>query len=346
MKLRLAIPITVFFTLTYFIACRHIENNTYAKTVWSQNQEQDLWEKATTYLFPQSKEQLLEETGATKAQIELGKTLFYEKKLSLNENQSCNTCHNLDNYGVDNEQFSKGSRNNTIGVRNTPTVFDAAFHYAQFWDGRAKTVEEQAAFPILNPNEMAMPSEESVVARLKAMPEYIEKFNKAYPDEMEALSFANITHAIGAFERTLVTNSRFDDYTAGNLDALTPKEKKGLRLFLDLNCAPCHSGSTVGGLMPQRFGQVGNYDDYTGHPNPDRGIAEISNAPADENTFKVPSLRNVVHTAPYFHDGSVETLEEAISIMAKAQLNTELSNEDILSIKAFLNSLSLDDSAL
>lgn len=347
MVYRKVIPIILiflFFTLQFF-ACRQMEVQEFTQFEWSPKAEQALWEKSTTYLFPQSKEELLEEVGATSTQIELGRDLFYEKALSLNYNQSCNTCHDLDNYGVDNERVSEGS-NAGLGFRNSPTVFDAAFQYAQFWDGRAKTVEEQAAFPILNPNEMAMPGKEMTVDRLKSIEKYHQKFQEAFPDEIEPITFSNITRAIGAFERTLVTYSRFDDYTAGDLDALSSMEKKGLSLFLDLNCAPCHSGASVGGLMPQRFGQVGVYADYTGQVNSDHGIAGITDLPEDQDMFKVPSLRNVMHTAPYFHDGTVQTIEEAIRIMAKAQLNTTLSIDEVEAIKAFLSCLSPDNSSI
>ena len=332
--------IVFMFFMIQFFSCNQKEVMETAEINLSDKEEKALWELTTTYLFAQNKEQLLEEVGATQQQIDLGRALFFEKKLSLLGNQSCNTCHNLDTYGVDNERVSKGSKGD-LGSRNSPTVYDAAFQFAQFWDGRAKTVEEQAAFPILNPKEMAMPDKATVVSRLQAIPEYLDKFGQAFPHSKNPLNFENITKAIGAFERTLVTTSRFDEYAAGDNDALSYEEKKGLKLFLGLNCAPCHSGSTVGGLMPQRFGQVGAYSDYTGHSNFDNGMAGISGDAADRNVFKVPSLRNVVHTAPYFHDGSVETLEEAIKIMAKAQLNTDLSKDEIAAIKSFLGSLSI-----
>ncbi len=332
--------IVFMFFMIQFFSCNQKEVMETAEINLSDKEEKALWELTTTYLFAQNKEQLLEEVGATQQQIDLGRALFFEKKLSLLGNQSCNTCHNLDTYGVDNERVSKGSKGD-LGSRNSPTVYDAAFQFAQFWDGRAKTVEEQAAFPILNPKEMAMPDKATVVSRLQAIPEYLDKFEQAFPHSKNPLNFENITKAIGAFERTLVTTSRFDEYAAGDNDALSYEEKKGLKLFLGLNCAPCHSGSTVGGLMPQRFGQVGAYSDYTGHSNFDNGMAGISGDAADRNVFKVPSLRNVVHTAPYFHDGSVETLEEAIKIMAKAQLNTDLSKDEIAAIKSFLGSLSI-----
>lgn len=341
----ISVAIVFVFIGNQFFACRQTMVGALTLEGTSSKEEQALWELSTTYLFPQDKEQLLKEVGATSLQIALGKELFFEERLSLNNNQSCNTCHNLDNYGVDNERVSKGS-NGALGSRNSPSVFDAAFHFAQFWDGRAKSIEEQAAFPILNPKEMALPNKEMAVRRLRKIPAYVQKFKRAFPNAKDALTFENITRAIGAFERTLVTTSRFDEYTAGDMNALSTEEKRGLKLFLGLNCAPCHSGSTVGGLMPQRFGQVGQYSDYTGHLNSDKGIANLSGQPADENVFKVPSLRNVVHTAPYFHDGSVETLDEAIRIMAKAQLNTALSEEEVSAIKAFLTSLSSSTSTL
>ncbi len=270
--------------------------------------------------------------------VKLGKMLYYDPRLSKSGFISCNSCHNIATYGVDNLPTSIGHKW-SIGPRNAPTVLNAALHVAQFWDGRAKDVEEQAQGPILNPKEMAIPHKDFAVKRIASIPEYVELFKKAFPGEKNPVNYVNIAKAIAAFERTLMTPSRFDKFLKGDLNALTKKEKKGLRMFIGVGCATCHNGVTVGGQAFQKFGIYEPFWKYTGSKNPDKGRYNVTRKESDMYVFKVPSLRNVARTYPYFHDGSVWDLREAVRIMAKVQLNKELTDEQIDYIVAFLNSL-------
>ena len=264
--------------------------------------------------------------------IALGKSLYFDTRLSKNEKMSCNSCHNIATFGVDNEPTSPGHENKR-GGRNSPTVFNAALHIAQFWDGRAKDVEAQALGPILNPIEMGMPSEAAVIERLKSDKKTVEAFKQAFPGEKEPLTYANLGKAIGAYERTLITPSRFDQYLKGDEAALSPSEVAGAKLFMETGCMACHNGATLGGTMYQKLGLVKDY------PTADMGRFETTKIETDKKTFKVPSLRNVAKTAPYFHDGSVKTLEEAVSLMAEYQLGRQLTKEHVASLVTFLGSL-------
>ncbi|HLV60731.1 MAG TPA: cytochrome-c peroxidase [Fredinandcohnia sp.] len=265
--------------------------------------------------------------------IDLGRMLYYDTRLSKNHDLSCNSCHDLRNYGQDGKPVSPGHRQLT-GNRNSPTVYNAAGRHAQFWDGRAATVEEQALGPILNPVEMAMPSEERVVETLKSIPEYVELFRKAFPDEEDPVTFANVGRAIGAFERGLTTPSRWDEFLAGKEEALTEEEKKGFLKFVEVGCTTCHMGTYVGGTMFQKLGLVRPWP-----KDNDLGRFDVTQNEADKFVFSVPTLRNVEKTAPYFHDGSVATLDEAVRMMASYQLGKELKDEEVRSIVAFLKTL-------
>ncbi|MBT8327730.1 MAG: cytochrome-c peroxidase [Bacteroidia bacterium] len=274
----------------------------------------------------------------TPEKIALGKMLYFDNRLSKDSTQSCNTCHNLETFGVDNKSFSEGN-DGELGERNSPTTLNAAFHIAQFWDGREPDVEAQAGGPILNPVEMAMPSEEAVTSRLSKIEEYKVAFAKAYPEDNSPITYDNLKKAIGAFERTLVTPSKFDDYIAGNNEALTNKEKEGLQRYIKAGCTTCHSGALLGGNMYQKFGLFGDYWEYTKSDRIDGGKYEVTKKESDKYIFKVPSLRNIEKTGPYFHDGSVESLDDAISIMAKLQSNQDLNAQEVNSIKVFLYTL-------
>ena len=264
--------------------------------------------------------------------------LYFDKRLSKDGNISCNSCHNLAAGGVDNLPTSPGD-DGTLGDRNSPTVLNAAYHSTQFWDGRMKDVEEQAGGPILNPVEMAIPSEEFLIDRLSKVDTYKKLFAEAYPESNSPITYWNIQKAIAAFERTLVTPSRFDDYLNGESQALTIAEKEGLRSFMDAGCISCHNGKMLGGDSFQKFGQFKDYWHYTGSTHIDEGRFAVTNNESDKFMFKVPSLRNVQVTGPYFHDGSVADLSEAIDIMAEINLNKKLSKEKIEKIKVFLRSL-------
>ncbi|MCX7728539.1 MAG: cytochrome-c peroxidase [Bacteroidia bacterium] len=275
------------------------------------------------------------------ALVKLGHHLYFDNQLSRKQTMSCNTCHNLSTFGVDNNPTSKGEEGK-FGDRNSPTVLNAAIHSAQFWDGRAATVEEQAGMPILNPIEMNIPNEKFLIDRLKKSETYKKLFKEAFPNDKDPITYNNLKKAIGTFERKLITPSRFDDYLKGNKNALSVEEKKGLLTFITTGCTTCHNGQGIGGQMFQKFAVYGNYWDYTKSTKIDSGRVKITKMPGDKFVFKVPSLRNIEKTYPYFHDGSIKDLKEAVKIMAKAQLNKDLSDEEVTDIVNFLKSLTAD----
>ena len=275
----------------------------------------------------------------TEEQVKLGQQLWYENRLSKGNTVSCNSCHNLATAGVDNMPTSAGHKSQ-FGARNPPTALNAALLGSQFWDGRAADVEEQAGGPLLNPVEMANATEADAAAKIAGIPEYQEKFKAAFPED-GAVSFKNITAALGAFERTLLTPTRWDDYLKGNVSALSEQERKGVRAFMDNGCMSCHSGVNLGGTMFQKFGLVdGPYWKHIDDPKHDKGRADVTKKAEDEFFFRVPGLRNVERTYPYFHNGSVWELDKAVNIMAKAQLGKTLAPEDTENIVAFLKALS------
>lgn len=264
--------------------------------------------------------------------IKLGGMLYVDPRLSVNDTISCNSCHQLNKFGVDNEPTSPGHAGKR-GDRNSPTTLNAALHIAQFWDGRAKDVEEQALGPILNPVEMGMPSEAAVINKLKKIEEYKDLFPQAFKDEKDPFQYKNIGKAIGAFERTLLTPSRFDDFLKGDENALNKSENRGLKKFVHMGCATCHNGVVIGGNSFKKLGLVEPFE------TDDMGRYEVTGIETDKKVFKVPSLRNITKTGPYFHDGSIETLDEAIRLMAKHQLGHEVGDGFIKDVKAFLGAL-------
>jgi cytochrome c peroxidase len=266
--------------------------------------------------------------------VGLGKKLFFEKKLSINDTQSCNSCHDVNGKkgGVDNEATSPGALGKR-GDRNSPTVLNAGFHIAQFWDGRAETLEDQAKGPILNPIEMGMVSEATVVEKLAATEGYKEMFDKAFPNDTEKLTYNNIAKAIAAFERTLLTSDRFDDFLRGNAKALTEAEQKGLETFMGKGCMSCHNGPLLGGNSFRKLGLVKPYE------TEDVGRFAVTKKEEDKQVFKVPSLRNISITAPYFHDGKITTVEEAIQKMGTHQLGIELTEVEVKEIATFFKAL-------
>ncbi len=269
----------------------------------------------------------------TGAKIALGRMLYYEPRLSKAQEISCNSCHGLDNFGVDGLDFSIGHLEHKTG-RNSPTVYNAAGHIAQFWDGRAADVEAQAKGPILAGGEMAMPNPEYVIKVLKSIPGYAEKFKAAFPDAEDPITYDNVGAAIGAFERKLTTPGRFDEFLAGKNDALTQQEQRGLQTFIATGCITCHVGPTVGGLTYQKLGLVKPWPALT-----DKGRGAHTGNAAEDYFFKVPSLRNIAETGPYLHDGSINSLPLLVAMMAEHQLGKTLTNEQIADITAFLNAL-------
>ncbi len=269
----------------------------------------------------------------SEAKVELGRMLYHEKRLSKSQELSCNSCHQLDRYGVDSQKTSTGHQGQR-GGRNAPTVYHAAGHFEQFWDGRASDVETQALGPILNPIEMAAPSPEHVVRVLASMPEYVAAFKRAFPTEKDPLVFANVGKAIGAFERKLTTRARWDDYLEGNLAALSQQEIEGLKLFTNLGCMVCHTGEFLGGSMYEKVGTVEPWPNQN-----DQGRFAVTQRDGDRMMFKVPTLRNISETAPYFHDGVADNLEQAVALMGRHQLGLELEKAEVASIVAWLRSL-------
>lgn len=267
------------------------------------------------------------------ARVSLGRALFFDPRLSRNQDRSCNSCHDLERHGVDGERFSVGHRGQ-LGTRNSPTVFNAAGQVAQFWDGREPDVESQAKGPMMNPVEMAMPKPGAVVAMLASIPAYGPAFAAAFPGERPAVTLEHATKAIGAFERKLATPSRWDRFLGGDRAALSDDEKAGFDTFYDTGCPTCHSGALVGGAMFQKLGVAIPWADTH-----DEGRFGVTKLDADRMVFKVPSLRNVEKTAPYFHDGSVATLSEAVRLMAHHQLGKELDDAAAGRIVTWLGAL-------
>jgi cytochrome c peroxidase len=272
------------------------------------------------------------------AKAELGFDLFHDTRLSVDNTVSCASCHDLATAGVDNHQYSHGV-NDLMGGVNAPTVFNAVYNFVQFWDGRAATLAAQAAGPPLNPVEMASSSFDEIIAKLQADKAFAKKFNAVYPDGMTE---ANLTDAIEHFERTLITpGSRFDKWLMGDDSALTADELEGYELFKKYDCATCHAGKNLGGLSYELMGLRRHYFAERGLEltEEDNGRYKETKNERDRHRFKVPGLRNVEHTWPYYHDGTRETLEEAVRDMGYYQSGVELSDDQVAKITAFLKTL-------
>lgn len=273
----------------------------------------------------------------TQAKVELGKMLFFEPRLSSSHLISCNTCHNVGLGGDDELSVSIG-HGWQKGPRNSPTVFNAVFNAAQFWDGRAADLAEQAKGPVQAGVEMSS-TPARVEETLKSMPEYIARFEDAFPTQEAPVTFDNMAVAIEAYEATLITpDAPFDKFLRGNEDALSDKEQEGLTLFMDRGCTACHSGMNLGGQSYWPFGLVSRPGGDI-LPEGDKGRFAITETASDEYVFRAAPLRNTELTAPYFHSGAVWSLEEAVSVMATAQLGTELNDGEVQSIVAFLKTL-------
>ena len=269
----------------------------------------------------------------TPAKIALGKKLYFEKTISINKTQSCNSCHPIDNKGAGTDHLKTGK--GALGIssdRNDPPTMNAGFQIAQFWDGRAATLEEQAKGPPLNPIEMGMPDGEAVVERLKGIKHYPAEFKKAFPGDKDPVTFDNFAKAVAAFERTLITRGRFDRFMDGDKHAITTQEMEGMRTFINVGCVQCHSGPNLGGMT---FQKMGVFHEYT----KDLGRFEVTKQESDKYFFKVPMLRNVTLTVPYFHDGEVGNLAEAVDMMGYIQLNKQLKDEEIHTILRFMTTL-------
>lgn len=294
-----------------------------------------LMKQANRFFKPLPRVMQSKENPITPAKVKLGKMLFYETRLSVDGTVSCEKCHPFSLYGADGLQKSVAVLCR-IAPRNAPTVLNAAGEISEHWIGNMKNVEEQASKAMSNRLDG---NYTDVLARLNSIQGYVALFKKAFPRDKQPITFHNIGLAIGAFERTLTTPSPFDAYLKGNKRALTRQQKEGLKTFIDTGCIQCHNGTYVGGGMYMKFGIFAPYWKYTMSKLIDKGRFEITKNKADLYVFKVPVLRNVAMTPPYFHDGSVGSLGEAVRIMAKIQLNKDLSKDDIAKIVSFLGSL-------
>ena len=271
----------------------------------------------------------------TPERVALGKRLYFERGISLHKAQSCHDCHLLTEgrSGVDYAATSKGAQG-TFGTRNAPTVINAGFQFRQFWDGRSPDLADQAKGPILNPIEMGLKTPEEVVELLRNIDGYPDAFRRSFPGEANPMTYDRLAEAIAAFERTLVAPARFDRLMDGQKNVMTAREKQGLTRFIQYGCVECHTGSTVGGRHYRKLGQYHPYDNTE-----DKGRFDVTKKEEDRFVFKVPMLRNVTRTAPYFHDGRLTLLEDTVRHMGRLQLNRTLTSRDIMDLIAFLKTL-------
>jgi cytochrome c peroxidase len=279
-----------------------------------------------------------EKNPITPAKVRLGKALFYETRISADGTVSCARCHPFSLYAADGLRKSRGD-NCRVNPRNAPTVLNAAAQIAEHWIGNRTDVEDQARQAVLGPASFGMPSYESVEKTLRDLPGYLELFKEAFPQDGTPVTMENFGLAVGAFERTLVTPAPFDSFLGGAASALNEQEKSGLKSFMETGCSGCHSSPNIGGQMYQKFGLLAPYWEYTKSKEIDEGRFAVTKNEADKYVFKVPVLRNVAKTSPYFHDGSVDKLERAVWIMAKIQLGKDLAAPEAAGIVTFLKSL-------
>ena len=270
----------------------------------------------------------------TAAKIALGALLFNDTRFSSTGEVSCATCHDAGKAFTDSPLKTSEGINKLTGTRNAPTVVNAAYMKTQFWDGRSKDLVAQAKEPILNPIEMGMPDEQTVEKKIRGIPEYQELFSVAFPNAKQAITYQHLAEAIAAFERTLMTPSRFDDFLNGDARALTRSEQQGLKTFIKRDCKSCHDGVLLGGEALETLGKENPYDNQS-----DQGLYALTKNEEDRMVFKTSTMRNVALTAPYFHDGKIKTLPEAVQLMGKLQLDVELTEQEVKDITSFLEAL-------
>lgn len=297
-----------------------------------------LLEQARALFKPLPRDMATAQSPVAPGRVKLGRLLYFDPRASLDGTASCSRCHEPYLYGTDALATSIGVKGRS-NPRNAPTVLNAALQTAEHWHGDRTSVEDQATKALLGPGSFGNPDFEAAMSKLRSIPEYVRLFHAAFPKDADPVTPANWGAAIGAYERTLVTPSPFDAYLRGDEHALGRQARAGLAKFMEAGCAACHNGVGVGGASYQKFGVVGDYWKETGSAAVDKGRFEATHDPADMYVFKVPSLRNVAMTPPYFHDGSVAKLDDAVRIMAKVQLGKQLSDEDVRAITAFLESL-------
>ena len=287
-----------------------------------------------------------ESNPTTPEKVELGRLLYFDPRFSSTGTVSCNSCHNLMLGGEDNRPVSVGVHGK-MGGRSSPTVWNSAFASSQFWDGRAATLEDQAKGPVVNPVEMGMNDIEQAMDRVRAIPGYLPWFERAF-GKKDPMTVDNAARAVAAFERTLITpDSPYDRFVKGDKSALSEQQQRGMNSFAEIGCTSCHSGPAFNGpAMPAGTGLFMKFPTFTNNEYVekygfmvDTGRAEVTKKDTDRHLWKVPTLRNVALTAPYFHNGSVATLEEAVKVMAKTQLGKDLSDREAADIAAFMNAL-------
>ena len=310
----------------------------FARLSLGSNGDEDLLKRAKQIFGPLPKAVVSEKNPITPEKVRLGKILFYETRISIDGTVSCSRCHPFGLYAADGLKKSIGNRCR-INPRNAPTLLNAAAQISEHWIGNRTDVEDQAKQSVIGPPSFGMPSYAEVEKKLKEIKGYGPLFKKAFPEEKDPVTVDNFARAVGAFERTLVTPSPFDAFLTGDGEAMTVREKKGLKTFMEVGCTTCHSGIYIGGQMYQKFGIFEPYWKYTKSEEIDEGRFAVTKNESDKYLFKVPVLRNVEKTAPYFHDGSVDVLETAEWIMGKVQLGRDLSKEELGNINGFLKSL-------
>src|SRR5216683_7723663 len=301
-------------------------------------QDAALLKQAQEIFQPLPKEMASAEFPITKERVELGRSLFFDPRLTIDANMSCSSCHQPAFYGTDALPKPMGVKQRAH-PRHVPTNLNAGTSFVIHWRGDRTNLEDQVFQALTSPITSGQPDEKAVVDRLARIPGYAPLFKATFPDEPQPMTLRNIAKAVGAYERTLVTPSPFDAYLAGNQEALSPAARAGLAKFINTGCVTCHNGVGVGGGMYQKFGVVEDYWKVTGSEPIDRGRADVTKEPADLYVFRVASLRNVAMTPPYFHDGSVATLPGAVKVMARVQLGVALSDNDTRDIVAFLEAL-------
>jgi cytochrome c peroxidase len=300
--------------------------------------DDDLLKQAKNIFGPLPQVMSSDKNPITPEKVKLGKMLLYETRISVDGTVSCARCHPVGLYAADGLKKSIGN-NCKINPRNAPTLFNAAGQISAHWIGNRADVEDQAKQSVIGPPSFGMPSYEAVEKKLKEIKGYMDLFKKAFPKDNEPVTVDNFAKAVGAFERTLVTPSPFDAFLKGSKVALREQEKRGLKTFMEAGCTTCHSGPYVGGQMYQKFGVIEPYWKYTKSEQIDEGRFTVTKNEFDKYVFKAPLLRNVAKTSPYFHDGSVDKLGDAVWIMGKIQLGRDLTQPQIEDINAFLKSL-------
>ena len=302
------------------------------------NGDEALLKQAKSIFGPLPQIMTSEKNPITPEKVQLGKILFYETRISVDGTVSCARCHPFGLYAADGLKKSIGN-NCKINPRNAPTILNAAGQISAHWIGNRTDVEDQAKQAVIGPPSFGMPSYDAVENKLKELKGYRELFKKAFPGEANPITVDNFAKSVGAFERTLVTPSRFDFFLNGDIAALNEQEKRGLKTYMETGCIMCHFGPYLGGQTYQKSGIFEPYWKYTKSEPIDEGRYVVTKNEGDKYVFKVPVHRNVAKTAPYFHDGSIDKLEDAVWIMGKIQLGKDLDKPQIEEVVAFLKVL-------